>query len=222
MGAVLYSRRNIFGSCRRSLAALAKLATCSVSTARKALDELESGGYITRCKHFKYSEKQSRLVYDQYTYHCDLRFQGGFTLIPRDLFGHPLKSSAFTLCLYMYLQAGNKTRAFPSLNQMCKDLGMGKATVCRALKALGAAGRVYAQHCIKAKRAYSKNSYHILCRSNCPQGGSQTQDTTGAVFSDTHPPFAHHALTQRRRPPYAGAAPFPYLYYTAVQADSQP
>ena len=188
MGTVLYSRRNVFGSCRRSLAALAKLAACSVSTARKALDELVAGGYITRCKHFKYSEKQSRLVYDQYTYHCDLRFQGGFTLIPRDLVGHPLKSSAFVLCIYLYLQAGNTTRAFPRLKEICENLNMSKATVCRALKSLGAAGRVYVQHCIGLNRAYRANSYHILPCSGRLQAGSPTQEAAGAVYSDTHPP----------------------------------
>jgi len=166
MGVALYGHHNPFGACRKSLKQLAALASCTITTARKALDELESSGYITRCRHYRYDEKLNRLVYDQYTYHCDLKFDGGYTLIPRDLFGHALKNSTFVLCLYLYLRAGNGTRAFPSLNRISKELWMAISTACRALKALTGTGIILAQLCIKANKAHSNNSYFFLCVSS--------------------------------------------------------
>lgn len=160
---VLYGHHNPLGACRKSLARLAALAACSIATARKALDKLEKGKYITRCRHDRYNEKLQRLVYDQYTYQCDTRYEGGYTLIPRDLFGHELKNSTFALCLYLYLRAGNGTRAFPSLKRTSRELWMAVSTVCRALKALAGAGVILAQICMKANRAHASNSYFFLC-----------------------------------------------------------
>ena len=168
MGAVLFSRRNHLGACRRSQASLASWPGCSVTTARKALLELEDAGYITRSQNHRYNEMLGRFVYDQYTYHCEVWFHGGFTLVPWNLFGHPLKSSAFVLCLYLYLQAGNTTRAFPSLNLICKDLGIGKATVCRALREeLRDFSRIYSEFCIKVNHVYSYNSYYLIRNAVC-------------------------------------------------------
>ena len=107
MGTVLFRRRNHPGACRRSQASQAKLAGCSVTTARKALLELEDAGYITRSQNHRYNKTLGRLVY-QYTYPCEVWFYGGFTQVPWNL-------------------AGNKSRAFPSLNLICKDFGIGKA-----------------------------------------------------------------------------------------------
>ncbi|MEM5769909.1 MAG: helix-turn-helix domain-containing protein [Bacillota bacterium] len=50
VGAVLYSHRNRLGACKRSLAYLAKQACCSVTTVRKAPEELEDAKYITQTK----------------------------------------------------------------------------------------------------------------------------------------------------------------------------
>ncbi len=138
-----------------------------MTTARKALQELEDAGYITRSQNHLYNETLGRLVYDQYTYHCEVWFHGGFTLVPWNLFGHPLKSSAFVLCLYLYLQAGNTTRAFPSLNRICRDLWMSKATVCQALRELDAAGRIYSEFCVRENRSFCNNSYFLICNAVC-------------------------------------------------------
>lgn len=213
MGAVLYSRRNHFGTCQKSQAYLATLAGCSVTTARKALEELEAGQYIVRCKNYKYNEAQSRLVYDQYTYQCKLGFIGGFTLIPRDVFRRPLKSSSFVLCLYLYLRAGNSNRAFPSLNRMCKDLWMGKSTVCRAIKALAAIRRIYAQSCQKANRAFSSNSYFFLGNADytAPVLVARHAPCTNCVITVALRVFlVSHPLLRRSRPPHKRAVPFSF------------
>lgn len=211
MGAVLYGHRNPLGACRKSLNRLAALASCTVSTARKALEELESSGYITRCRHYRYDEKQRRLVYDQYTYHCDLRFDGGYTLIPRNLFGYELKNSAFVLCLYLYLRAGNGTRAFPSLNRTSRELWMAISTVCRALKALTGAGIILAQICIKANRAHSNNSYFFLCNRSAAVSAAQSAPFRAGGISVSSFLLRNVMLPRGRL--CAGAVPFPYRAY---------
>lgn len=213
MGAVLYSRRNPLGACRKRLSRLAELAGCSVTTARKALEELEARGHITRCRNYKYSEKLTRPVYDKYTYHCDLRFTGGFTLVPRELFSHELKSSAFVLCLYLYLEAGNGTKAFPSLNDMSRKLCMGRSTVCRELKTLAGAGIIYIRGCMKVNHAHGHNNYFFLCSVSCPETVHTAQD---APRNEGRVSVLHLLLrlvSRLRKQPRAGAAPFPCLDY---------
>lgn len=133
-----------------------------MTTVRKALEELEDAKYITRTKNCRFIYAKGLIGYDQYTYHCVLGVQQDFTFIPWDLFGPCLKSCAFVLCLYLYQQAGNTTRAFPSLKRMCREIGMSIATVCRALDMLESIGRIYAQFCIKTNKAFSNNSYFFL------------------------------------------------------------
>ncbi len=162
VGAVLYSRRNRLGACKRSLAYLARQARCSVTTVRKALEELEDATYITRTKNRRFIHSKGLIGYDQYTYHCVLGVQKDFTFIPWDLFGPCLESCAFVLCLYLYQQAGNTARAFPSLKRMCREIGISIATVCRALDLLEGVGRIYAQFCIKTNKVFSNNAYFFL------------------------------------------------------------
>lgn len=207
MGVVLYGHHNALGACRKSLKHLAALASCTIATARKALEELESSGYITRCRHYRYNELLKRPVYDQYTYHCDLKFDGGYTLIPRNLFGYELKNSTFVLCLYLYLRAGNGTRAFPSLNRTSKELWMAISTVCRALKALTGAGVILAQICIKANRAHSNNSYFFLCNSSAAAPAAQSAPfNVGGVSKLSF--LLRDGMPSRGRL-CAGAVPFP-------------
>jgi DNA-binding transcriptional regulator YhcF (GntR family) len=214
MGAVIYGHRNALGACRKSLARLAALASCSVSTARKALEELEKGKYITRYRNYRYNEKLNRMVYDKYTYHCDIRFDGGYTLIPRTLFGYELKNSTFALCLYLYLQAGNGTKAFPSLNETSKALWMAVSTVCRAFKALACAGVILAQFCIKANRAHAKNSYYFLCIPSVT--ASATQDAPLIVDGVSVLSLLFRASKRPgKRIGVVAAAPFPCQYYIA-------
>lgn len=223
MGAVLYSRRNHFGACRRSLASLAKLAVCSVTTARAALTELMEGNYIAQCKNYKYDSKLGRLVYDQSSYQCNLDFKGGYTLIPRSLFAQTLKSSSFVVCLYLYLQAGNGTRCFPSLNRICKDLWIAKSTVCRAIRELGTARLIYAQACIKANRAYSCNSYFFLCVADSyrPAAVISARDVPSSVCRVLHIPSSYRALRRRTLSPHPGPAPFPCHYYKLKKGQFQ-
>lgn len=214
MGAVIYGHRNALGACRKSLARLAVLASCSIATARKALEELENGKYITRCRNYRYNEKLNRMVYDKYTYHCDIRFDGGYTLIPRTIFGHELKNSTFALCLYLYLQAGNGTKAFPSLNQTSKELWMAVSTVCRAFKALANNGVILAQFCIKANRAHGNNSYYFLCISAVTAPAAQDVPPMAEEVSVLSL-LIRTSKSLGKRISVVMAAPFPCQYYIA-------
>ena len=213
VGTVLYSRRNRLGSCKRSLTYLSKQAKCSVTTVRKALEELEDAKYITRTRNRRFIHSKGLVGYDQYTYHCVLTVQHDFTFIPWDLFGPYLKSCAFVLCLYLYQQAGNTTRAFPSLNRMCREIGMSIATVCRALDMLESVGRIYAQFCIKTNRAFSNNSYFFLLSCSDAPTVTHTLDTGCRILG-----FTNHAHFRSDRLRSAvGTVPFPCYNYKPAE-----
>lgn len=194
LGAVLYSRRNALGCCRKSLTTLAKLSRLSVTTVRKALAELSDTGHIAYINTYRYDERIQRVVYAVSVYQCLVPVSKDFTLIPWAVFDTEMQSSAFVAALYLYLQAGNGTRSFPSLRQICRDIGAGIATVCRAIKTLGRL--IYVLHCKRVNRAFSNNSYHILfpasaCGGDVSSGGTDQQ--------------------------LLGSAPFPCLKYIAQQ-----
>lgn len=166
MGVVLYSRINRFGTCRKSLHTLAELACCAVATAHKAISELEGAGYITRSRHYRFDPDLQRPVYDCNTYHCPLVTKS-FTLVPRRVFQHDLSASSFILCMYLFQQAGNNRRAFPSISLMGDALAMGRSTVCRCLRLLRAGALWLVQTCRKLSRDLSCNSYYVLHDSAC-------------------------------------------------------
>lgn len=162
MGAVLYSRRNALGACKKSLVTLASSAQCSVATARKALEELESAGYIRKERTYTYNDRLGRMVYGETIYHCDLSFRTGYTLLSRDLFQKDLSASAFCVAMYLRQQAGNGSRAFPSLSRICAIVGISMATVCKAIRLLGSLSVLLTQHCLKINHSFSNNSYFLL------------------------------------------------------------
>lgn len=162
LGAVLYSRRNAFGFCRKSLATLASLSKLSVTTTRKAISELSDAGYIAHLNTYRYNERLGRMVYAASIYQCLLPVSRDFTLIPWAIFDASMRSSAFVAALYLYLQTGNTARSHPSLRAVCRGIGASIATVCRAVKALGIVRLFLALRCRKVNRAFSSNSYHIL------------------------------------------------------------
>lgn len=159
VGAVLYGHRNHFGLCHKCLALLAKYAHCAVATVRKALEELCRAGYITCYHNHKYSVELGRVVYDRNTYVCNLSFRGGFTMVPRHILDWELTPGAFSVCLFLCYQAGNGTRAFPSLRKIGGMLGMSHATVCRAVAALKGLRGIVVLACVKVNRVFSSNSY---------------------------------------------------------------
>jgi len=167
VGAVLFGHRNRFGLCHKGLILLAKYSRCSVSTVRKAVEELERAGYITSYHNHKYSLEQGRVVYDRNSYVCNLSFRGGFTMVPRHILDWDLTAGAFSVCLYLCYQAGSGSRAFPSLRKIGKMLGMSHATVCRAVAALKQLRGMLVLACVKVNRAFSSNSYYFVTEAKC-------------------------------------------------------
>lgn len=162
LAVVLYSRRNPLGCCRKSLAKLAELSSLSVTTTRKAIDELSSAGYIAHIHTYRYSEQLGRMVYANGVYQCLHSTAKAFTLVPWKIFDAPMTSSAFVAALYLYYQAGNSSRCFPSLVAICRGIGASIATVCRARRVLDTVRLFFILRCKKRNRAFSSNSYHIL------------------------------------------------------------
>lgn len=162
LGAVLYSRRNTLDCCRKSLAKLAELSGLSVTTTRKALSELSDAGYIAHIHTYRYYEPLRRMVYAIGVYHCLLPTKKDFTMIPWRIFDAAMTNSAFVAALYLYYQAGNSFRCFPSLAAICQGIGASMATVCRARKILDTVRLFCILSCKMLNRAFSSNSYHIL------------------------------------------------------------
>ena len=162
IGTALYSRRNRLGQCTISLKVLAILSNCSVPTVRKAIEELKRAGYIGFCRSYRYQEKIGRVGYGKTTYACLLPVMKDYTLISREIFDWSLTHSAFCVCLCLFQQAGNTQRAFPSIRRIARLLGMGCATVCRALEAVRKLRAILVLRCKKRNRVFSSNSYHLM------------------------------------------------------------
>ncbi len=192
LGVVLYSRRNPLGCCRKSLAELAGLSGLSVTTIRKAIEELASAEYIVHIRTHRYNEQLGRMVYDKNVYHCLLPTIENFTMVPWRIFDAPMTCGAFVAALYLYYRAGNNSRCFPSLSAICQGIGASMATVCRARKILDTVRLFCVLQCKKLNRAFSSNSYHIL----------QQAAVDVSIPSSSAP---------RPSPQLIGIAPFPCL-----------
>ncbi|MEA4894094.1 MAG: helix-turn-helix domain-containing protein [Oscillospiraceae bacterium] len=162
VGCALYSRRNSLGACRMSIRQLAGLSQCSMTTALKAVRELERFGYVTRHKCIRYSAEMGRTVYQKSEFTVSI--DGSFTFVPHNVFHFPMKNSSFTVYLFLRLCAGNHTRAFPSLSWICNGLCISKSAVCTALRELSDVGLIHRLPCIiQGKQEHCENSYYFIC-----------------------------------------------------------
>lgn len=134
LGAVLYDQES--GDCRMTLSQMASVSECSITTVRNCLQLLEIAGYISRHRGYRYNTAS-------YT-HMSLNPES-CTPIPRDIFSRRLDPSAFSILLFLYYKAWSAGGSFPSLRMISKAVGMSVATVCRSLKAIGQARRIYTQ-----------------------------------------------------------------------------
>lgn len=82
------------------------------------------------------------------------RFHATFKLSNELIMDAPFSFSARRLSTGPY--------SHPSLCTICRDIGASIATVCRAVKALGAIRLFLALRCWMFNRVFSSNSYHIL------------------------------------------------------------
>jgi len=74
LGAVLYSRRNAFGFCRKSsLATLASLSKLSVTTARKAISELSDAGYVAHLNTYRHNDWEKYFLYIKIQFPADYK-----------------------------------------------------------------------------------------------------------------------------------------------------
>lgn len=160
VGSVIFSRSNCLGACRLSIKQIAAMAQCTSTTALRAVLELERFGYVTRKKKYGYDAIRGRTIYQKSSFTV-LPF-GRFTFVPHSVFRTKMKNSSFTIFLFLLYCSGNETKAFPSLNEICKGLGASKSTVCIALDELDDVGLVYQERCLKRNGAFSRNSYHIV------------------------------------------------------------
>lgn len=163
VGAVLYAHRNALGLCTKSLDALAALSGCCAATVRKATEELSDAGYITAARTYRYLPRKHRVVYGRKAYQVSLRFQGGYTLIPRELLARKdeLTPAAFLVCLCLAVAAGNRRRAYPSISVIGRMVGIARSTVCRALSQIKLLPGILVLLCQKRNGSFAASSYHF-------------------------------------------------------------
>lgn len=217
LGAVLYAHRNALGACSKSLSRLAALAGYAVSTVREGLEALAKAGHITVQRCSRYHNKLGRLVHARSIYHCDLSFQGGYTLLPRDVLRQrddTLAPSSFSVLMYLYQQAGNEARAYPGIRRICEVLAMGRSTVCRALQEIRKLSSILVQHCIKKNKAHTENSYHIVAVQDRPV--ETAPDLAPATSPIAMAPVRPNRVQKRRADVGTKVLPcsFPCCYHT--------
>lgn len=165
VGAVLYGHRNALGFCCKSLEALGTLSGCCITTVRKATEELADAGYISMTQTYRYLPQKGRRVYGRKVYQVNLSFQGGYTLIPRDMLNlaqrDGLTASTVLVCLALCVEAGNSRRAYPSISRIGRMVGIARSTVCRALLQIKALPEILVLRCRKRNGSFAASSYHL-------------------------------------------------------------
>lgn len=164
LGAVLYARSNPLGYCHKSLAELAQLAGCSVSTVRKAAGELEAAGWLSVSRTYTWVEKLGHRGYGKLEYRITPLPEKGWTQIPRSYLERcaDMTPAGFVIGLYLYAAAGNRERrAFPSISKISAAIGVAQRTVCRALHQLSRLKEFLVTHCKRIRGDYAANNYHL-------------------------------------------------------------
>lgn len=163
IGAILYSTRNALGGCKKSLKELAELSGYSVSTVCAAVKMLQINGYVTVTQNYWYNTNKAAVIYGCKSYQMNLNcLKNGFTMVPRSaLKQEDLKDSAMIMYLYLYVAAGNRNRAWPSIQKISDAIGAAKSTICRGLQKLKCLRGFLVEHCIRKNGTYSSNSYFV-------------------------------------------------------------
>lgn len=189
---VLYAHCNPLGCCHKSLARLAALSGCSISTVRRAVRELSKAGWITAGRTYVWSIRLGRRVYGPTEYSVKPLPKKGWTYIPRDYLKNThITPSAFVIGLYLYMAAGNRERrAFPSISKIAKAVGVAERTVCRALHQIRRLKEFLVTHCRRFRGDFAANNYH-LCRvisvaeESCALPGTKQRTTQPGAESGT-------------------------------------
>lgn len=164
LAAVLYARSNPMGYCHKSLAELAELAGCSVSTVRRATQELERTGWITSSRTYVWKQDLGRRVYGRMEYRLTPLPKRGWTQIPRGYVERNthVTPAAFVVGLYLYAAAGNReSRAYPSISKIAAAIGVAQRTVCRALHQIRCLKDFLVTHCRRTRGDFTSNNYHL-------------------------------------------------------------
>lgn len=162
---VLYAHCNPLGCCHKSLARLAALSGCSVSTVRRTVQELEEAGWINARRTYVWSRRLGRRVYGPTEYSVKPLPRKGWTCVPRGYLKNTgMTPAAFVIGLYLYMAAGNRERrAFPSISKIAAAVGVAERTVCRALRHIRWLKEFLVTHCRRLRGDFAANNYH-LCR----------------------------------------------------------
>lgn len=146
---------------------IAQRAGVCCNTARYALEQLESMGFLTRQHSYCYREEQQRVVYAASCYALRLNLKNGYTLLPyttaRRLLATQISHATFAVYLVLACRQGqNNNHAYPSLRTTAANADVAKATVCRALLFLIHVQLIVRNHCVNQSGCYSCNCYYVI------------------------------------------------------------
>lgn len=151
----------------KKLRFIAERAGVCVTTARAALRQLESAGFLS-CRHsYRYREESRRVVYATNCYFLNPDMKDGYTLLPyttvRRLLASQITHATFTLYLVLACYQGkNNNHAYPSLRTAAAKADVAKATVCRSLVILIRVQMIVRNHCMNRSGCYSCNCYYVI------------------------------------------------------------
>lgn len=163
IGGAIFAYRNARGVCWKSYHELAHLSNTSKNTVQKAVKELVASGYISEVKTHFFNLHIGKVARGKNQYICNLSImKEGYTFLPREVFRSDLTITQQVIYIGLYVTAGNRKKAFPSIQEIRKMAGCARSTVCEALKVLKKLPALLVRLCKKRNGEYAHNTY-ILC-----------------------------------------------------------
>lgn len=174
---------------RKAAGDLMELCHCSRETFYAAIQELKELQLLQVEHTYRYSGTRKRLVWAKNSYAIDLTAlkngQSGYFRIPRAFLRSEITHNAFLVALYLYRLVGGKDRAYPSLRQLGKYLGMAHSSICDALRQLRKCLIFIRAHCRRWSWYGVRLSMGYCCNSYLPtySAGIAGQNNTSTFFA---------------------------------------
>lgn len=197
VAAVLYANMNKHRGFTNSIEHIATLAHCCKDTVCQAVEELERAGYLQRFQNYTYSKKHGRSIYAQTTYRIIHSVETDYTLVPYAWLRINLTHCSFHVLLSCRMfMIEEQNRSYASIRKIAALIGVGKSTVCQAIKMIAALGILIVERCKKENGAYTSNSYHMV-KHSCKKA---VELLTG-IHSQQLPKPANCLTTENQRTP---------------------
>lgn len=163
------------GRAKLTIARIVELSGLCENTVLQALAELESHGFISRKRNWRWSKEFNAPIYAANSYKISRNLVGGYTLLSASIMDIQTTPAGFAVLIFLYRCAGRNGRAFPSVRYIAgawrektgRGLDMSKSTVQRVLKQLATAQAFLVNPCECDVGDKSCNSYYLANMVSC-------------------------------------------------------